>query len=106
MFIIMSLLQEIFLMAAINCSTYARDQKFDFWQFDHLRIDCVLIEFDDNNDFLCDMVEWWKHLTLFPAGTIVRDPYHCKSEFRLCWITLCSSDDHYTKAQYVFDWYI
>ena len=55
MFIIMSLLQEIFLMAAINCSTYARDQKFDF--LDHLRIDCVLIEFDDNNDFLCDMVD-------------------------------------------------
>ena len=51
---------------------------------------------------------WWivfvvwltdeRRLALFPAGTIVRDPYHRKSEFRLSWMKLCSSDNHYTTA--------
>ena len=61
---------------------------------------------------------WWfifmvwltgeRRLALFPAGTIVRDPLanlqHVASriwtsaepEFKLCWMKLCSSDNHYT----------
>ena len=52
-----------------------------------------------------------RHLTLFPARTIVRDPHHhdfqhvasriwtwAEPEFRLCWMKLCSSDNHYTMA--------
>ena len=48
---------------------------------------------------------------LFPAGSIVRDPHHRESptrreqglnllrtEFRLSWMKLCSSDNHYTTA--------
>ena len=61
---------------------------------------------------------WWivfvvwltdeRRLALFPAGTIVRDPHHLESpsrvwtcaepEFKLSWMKLCSSDNHYTTA--------
>ena len=64
---------------------------------------------------------WWnvfvvwltdeRRLALFPAGTIVRDPHHHESpthreldlncvqpEFRLKWMKLCISDNHYTTA--------
>ena len=64
---------------------------------------------------------WWivlvvwltdeRRLALFPAGTTVRDPRHRESptracriwacaepEFRLRWVKLCSSDNHYTTA--------
>ena len=50
-------------------------------------------------------------LALFPAGTTVRDPHHHESatrleqdwtfaepEFKLYWMKLCSSDNHYTTA--------
>ena len=68
-----------------------------------------------------DELFWWivfvvwltneRRLVLFPAGTIVRDPHHRESltptsrvwacaepEFRLSWMKLCSSDNHYTTA--------
>ena len=65
---------------------------------------------------------WWivfvlwltdeRRLALFPAGTTARDPDHRESltrreqglrtcaepEFRLSWVKLCSSDNHYTTA--------
>ena len=67
---------------------------------------------------------WWivlvvwltdeRHLALFPAGTIVRDPHHRESPtrreqdlnlrrtlvewMRLSWMKLCSSENHYTTA--------
>ena len=64
---------------------------------------------------------WWivfvlwltdgRRLALFTAGTIVRDPHYCKSpthreqiwtcvepECRLCWMKLCSRDNHYITA--------
>ena len=68
------------------------------------------------------MMNWWwtvfvvwltdeRLITLFPAGIIVRDPHHreslthrkqdwtcAESKFRLCWMKLCSSDNHYTTA--------
>ena len=50
-----------------------------------------------------------RRLSLYPAGTIVRVPHHLEfqhaasriwtctePEFRLCWMKLCSSDNHYT----------
>ena len=69
---------------------------------------------------------WWiifvvwltkeRHLALFPARTIVRDPQHCESpthhkqdwtcaepEFRFVWIKLCSNDNHYTLSQRICD---
>ena len=52
---------------------------------------------------------------LFPARTIVRDTHHCKSptlheriwrcvesEFRLSWMKLCGSDNHYTTISFCF----
>ena len=48
-----------------------------------------------------------RHLALFPAGPIVRDPHHRGSLTRrgqglslcrLSWMRLCSSDNHYTTA--------
>ena len=53
-----------------------------------------------------------RHLAFFPVGSIVSDLHHCESwnlrhaasrtwtcaepEFRLSWMKLCSSDNHYT----------
>ena len=73
-----------------------------------------------NHSISC-VLWWWivftvsltdeRRLALFPAGTIVRDPHHRESptrreqglnllrtEFRLSWMKLCSSDNHYTTA--------
>ena len=63
---------------------------------------------------------WWivfvvwltdkRRFALFPPGTIVRDPnnrryptcrvqvWEPESQFRLCWMKLCSSDNQYTTA--------
>ena len=59
-----------------------------------------------------------RRLALSPAGTIVRDPHHRESlssryalsrvwtcaepEFRVSWIKLCSSDNHYTTTPQKF----
>ena len=56
-----------------------------------------------------------RRLALFPARTIVRDPHHRETptrreqglnctepEFSLSWMKLCSSDNHYTTAPYVW----
>ena len=63
---------------------------------------------DDDNDDELFLQNGWPtkdFYVLFPAGAIVRDSQHCKyqtchtsmvwtcteSEFRLCWMKLCSS---------------
>ena len=43
----------------------------------------ILTENDDDDDeLLCGMVDRRKAFSLFPAGTIVRDPHHRKSSTR------------------------
>ena len=37
---------------------------------------------DDDDELLCGMVDRRKAFSLFPAGTIVRDPHHRKSPTR------------------------
>ena len=69
--------------------------------------------YDDADDELFLWYGWLtkRRLALFLAGTIVRDPHllesptrreqdftWTESEFRLCWVKLCSSDNHYTTA--------
>ena len=65
---------------------------------------------------------WWivfavwltdeRRSALFPSGTIVRLPRHLESptlceqdltepELRLCWMKLCSSDNHYSTTPYL-----
>ena len=61
----------------------------------------------------CRMVDWRKSLASLPAETIVTDPHHLKSpnatgriwtcaepEFRLSWMKLCGSDNHYITASF------
>ena len=65
---------------------------------------------DDDDDELFLWYGWPMHgIALFPAGTTVRDPHHhefwhtasriwtcTEPEFRLWWMKLYSSDNHYT----------
>ena len=65
---------------------------------------CRSQNFDDD-DVDDELFLWYgwptKGVALFPAGTIFRDPHEQDStcaepEFRLWWMKLCSSDNHYT----------
>ena len=76
----------------------------------HIRLNTLCKHDDSDVDELFLYGE--RRLASFPAGTIVRNSHHltpfshtagriwlcAEPNFRLCWIKLCSSDNHYTTA--------
>ena len=108
-----------------NCHTYNQICTWCIFRGNYFQLKCLKGVAASVCKSLMMMINYFvlwltneRHLALFPAGTIVRDPHHRESlssryalsrvwtcaepEFRVSWMKLCSSDNHYTTTPQKF----